>query len=84
VLGYTPPQPQFWKALIAVAPIVAVVAWSLHFIHIVMPLPVLIGVSAAAWVVIAGAVHSRVSNDWRSQWNIEVNAAEYRTRPKNR
>jgi len=79
VLGYTPPKPMFWKALLTVAPLVALVSWSLHLIHIVLPTPVLVGCALLAWLVIAAGVHARVSNDWRTQWAIGVDTVDYRT-----
>lgn len=67
MLGYSPPQPRFWKALLATAPFVACVAWSLQFFHIQIPSRFVIVGAIAAWLVMAAAVHARVSDDWRAQ-----------------
>ena len=67
MLGYEPPPPRFWKALLVVAFPVALVAWSLPLVHIKLPSAVLIGGAIFAWLAIAVAINSRVTNDWRAQ-----------------
>lgn len=79
MLGYTPPQPRFWKALLISGPFVAVVAWSVQLFHMHIPTRVLIVAGIAAWLVIAATVHARVSNDWRSQYGLDRSVADHRT-----
>lgn len=71
VLGYTPPPPRFWKALVTVALPVALIAWTVPMFHVHMPMRVLVIFAVAAWLVIASIVHARVSNDWRANYSIE-------------
>lgn len=80
MLGYTPPAPKLWKALIAVAPFVAFIAWSVPlFIHVHVPMPVLIGAAVVAWAGISAAVNARVSNDWRAQYEMNLGIADHRS-----
>lgn len=80
MLGYTPPQPRFWKALLVTAPFVAVVAWSLQFFHIPIPPRIVIVGAIAAWLVMAATVHARVSNDWRTQYQVDRLEQDERTK----
>lgn len=79
MLGYTPPQPQFWKALLAVAPFVALVVWSIQFFHVNIPRPVIFALGIGAWFAIAAAVNARVANDWRAEYTLNREAIERET-----
>lgn len=79
MLGYTPPQPMFWKALLASAPLVAIVAWSVQLFHIHIPTRVLIVAAIAAWLVIAATIHARISNDWRTQYGLDRSMTDHTT-----
>ena len=79
MLGYTPPQPKFWKALVTVAPIVALVTWTIPLFHLHMPSWLLMGAAVVAWIAISGAVHSRVSNDWRGEYGMNLTITEHRS-----
>lgn len=83
MLGYDPPQPRYWKALLVVAPLVAQVAWSLHLIHIKLPAPLLIGGAIISWLVLAQGVNARVTDDWRARFTMAEEADELRPQRKN-
>lgn len=72
MLGYEPPQPRYWKALLVVTPFVGVVAWSLPLIRIRLPAAVVVGVAIPVALVIAATVHYRMLYDWRSKWQMDV------------
>jgi len=74
MLGYEPPRPSFWKALLFIAPLVALVAWSVRLFHVNIPAPVLIGIAIPAAIVASLTVHVRMLDDWRSKW--EMNFAQ--------
>jgi hypothetical protein len=78
VLGYTPPPPRFWKALLVVAFPVALVAWTVPLFHINMPTRILVVFAVAAWLTISSIVHARVSNDWQANYSIEEYEANRR------
>lgn len=71
VLGYTPPQPRFWKALLVCAPVVALVAWSLQFFRINVPSRIVMAGAVVAWLLLAATVQARVTNDWRTQYQLD-------------
>jgi hypothetical protein len=79
MFGYTPPQPKLWKALVVCAPFVAAVAWSIQLFHVNVPTPVLVGGTVVAWLILSTAVHARVSNDWRAQYELDRDTKLYRT-----
>ena len=66
ILDYEPPEPKLWKALLIVAPIVAIIAWSIHS-RSKMPTPILIAFAVVATLVVATTIHYRVLNDWRAR-----------------
>lgn len=65
--------------MLTVAPLVALVAWTVPLFHIHIPNRIVIVAAVIAWVVIAAAVHSRVSNDWRAQYSLDRMEADHRT-----
>lgn len=77
MLGYTPPRPQFWKALMATAIPIAFVTWSVQFFHMRIPQNVLVVLAIGAWFAIAYTINSRVSNDWRAQYELNVLEVEH-------
>jgi hypothetical protein len=78
MLGYTPPKPRLWKALVACAPFVAAVAWAIHVLDVNVPTPVLLAGAVVAWLILSAAVHARVSNDWRAHYELDFKNTVYR------
>lgn len=66
ILDYEPPEPKLWKALLIVAPIVAIIAWSVHS-RSKMPVGIVILLAVIATLAVATTIHYRVLNDWRSR-----------------
>ena len=60
-----------WKALLVCAPVVALVAWSLQFFRVNIPSRFVMAGAVAAWLLMAATVQARVSNDWRTQYQID-------------
>lgn len=47
--------------------------------HIHIPKPALIGTSVMVWIGIAAAINAGVSNDWRAQYDMDLQITEHRS-----
>jgi len=79
MFGRTPSQPKYWKALVAFAPFVAIVAWSLSLFHVHIVEWLLITIAAVIWLFGSAAINARVSNDWRAEYDMNVMITEHRS-----
>ena len=79
MLGYTPPRPTIWKALLATAVPVAFVTWSVRLFHVNIPFYVLVVLAIGAWLAISATVQSRMLDDWRSQYAMNLTTFEHET-----
>lgn len=70
-----PPKPTFLKALIVVAIFAIPIAWFTHFM-VRIPAIVFVPIAALLTLAAAWAVHSRVSDDWRSRWRMNFSVAD--------
>ena len=74
-LGPSPGRPVYWKALLLVAPLVALFCYGVHLVDdyysFRIPTAVLIAIGIPAALLGALTVHSRVLDDWRSGWAME-------------
>jgi len=71
------PQPRFWKALVFAAIPVGFVLWTI-FGRSTMPAWIGLLIWAAASVTVAGVIHSRMINDWRSKGHMNLYNFEQR------
>lgn len=61
------------------APFVGLVAWSLPLFHVRIPDFVVAAIAIAAWLLIAAAVQQRMLDDWRSEYEVNLNEITQRT-----
>jgi hypothetical protein len=78
--GREPARPAFWKALVLVAPVVALIAWSAHSFVRNLPLTFLVVMAISATFLISVTIHQRILNDWRVGWQAKV-LTRYSKRP---
>jgi uncharacterized membrane protein len=72
-----PAQPTYVKALIVTAPFVSAVAWLVHFI-IAAPILTWVIFVGIASMIVAAVVHSRVTDDWRARYGMNLEIFEKR------
>ncbi|HEY8322601.1 MAG TPA: hypothetical protein VIG46_12495 [Candidatus Baltobacteraceae bacterium] len=71
------PQPRFWKALIFAAIPAGFVLWTI-FGRSAMPAWIGLLIWAVASLAVAGIIHARVSDDWRSKYVMNLHGFEHR------
>ncbi|HEY5258368.1 MAG TPA: hypothetical protein VIJ12_08315 [Candidatus Baltobacteraceae bacterium] len=72
-----PGKPSFAKALFVVAFFIVPIAWGLHFVFFAPP-PVWDIFVPIVTLAAAAIVHSRMANDWRAQYEMNLNTIEQR------
>jgi len=71
--GRPPPaRPAYLKAVVATAPFVALVAYSVRLVKIPIPTIGLVLMAFVVTLLAALTIHLRVLDDWRAQWGMDT------------
>ena len=66
MLGYNPPQPKLWKALLVAAIFVFPASYGLHHFARAVPSPVWYSITAVLWVAFGYNMHERMLSSYNA------------------